>query len=72
MSLSSDLKASKADSKHLSEDAAAQAEVLTTLASRIGNAMSDVEVTAVKAGLEAVATRLLTLGHDPVEPVPAP
>ncbi len=69
MAVADDLKAGIAA---LNAETDVIAALLTSLAGRIKNSMTDAEVADVKAALQAESDRLTTLGVDPTNPVPAP
>ncbi len=67
MALADDLKAGIAQ---LDAETNAVAALITSLAGKIKNSMTDQEVADVKAALTAEAARLTTLAVDPTQPVP--
>lgn len=67
MALADDLKKSIAD---LDAETTAIGTLITSLAGRIKNTMTDQEVTDIKAALTAEGARLTTLAVDPTNPVP--
>ncbi len=69
MAVADDLKAGIAA---LNAETDVIAALLTSLAGRIKNSMTDAEVADVKAALQAESDRLTTLGVDPLNPVPSP
>ncbi len=69
MSVAKDIKALVAAIDKATNDIAAR---IALLLQKVGNSMSDVEVTDVKAGLQAEIDRLTVLGQDPADPVPTP
>jgi hypothetical protein len=69
MALADDLKTAIAQ---LDTETTLVATLITSLASRIKNGMSDQEVADVKAALAAMSDRLTSLGVDPTIPVPPP
>ncbi len=69
MALADDL---KAGIKKLDDETTVIAALITSLAGRITNSMSDQEVADVKAALQGEADRLTSLAVDPTVPVPVP
>ncbi len=67
MSLADDLKKGIAD---LDAETTAIGTLITSLAGRIKNGMTDAEVADVKAALSAEGQRLTVLAVDPTAPVP--
>lgn len=67
MSVAQDLKDL---TKKIDDATNAVAARLDALAQQITNSMSDADVTAVKAGLQAEVDKLTALGSDPNNPIP--
>ncbi len=67
MALADDL---KAGIQKLNDETDAIAALITSLAGRIKNNLSDQEVADIKAALQGEADRLTTLAVDPTNPVP--
>ncbi len=67
MALADDL---KAGIQKLNDETNAIAALITSLAGRITNSMSDQDVADIKAALSAEADRLTSLAVDPTVPVP--
>ncbi len=67
MALADDL---KAGIKKLDDETTQIGTLISSLAGRITNSMTDAEVADVKAALEAESARLTTLATDPTNPVP--
>lgn len=69
MALADDLKASVAK---LDSETTAIADVVSSLAARIKNSMTDAEVAELQGAFTALDERLKGLGVDPTNPVPPP
>ncbi len=67
MSAADDFKASLAK---LDTETTAVGALVSALAAKIHNGMTDQEVADIKAGFTALDTRLQTLAVDPTDPVP--
>jgi chromosome segregation ATPase len=69
MALADDLKASIAK---LDAETTSIASLITALAAKVHNGMTDAEVADVNAAFATLSARLTTLGVDPTNPVPPP
>ncbi len=69
MALADDLKAAIAQ---LDTETTAVGALITSLASKIHNSMTDAEVADVKASFGTLSDRLTSLAVDPTQPVPPP